>query len=108
MTLALNYSSTNMDNKYQPAYEGAKFDKSGYCLKHPMIRLCKPSTSGESSRRLMPSDTEEAERAKPQIKYVIVRKTCPMCGEHSLRNERKLNKVVSSMILLVMVVANRL
>ena len=54
----------------------------------------------------MPSDTEEAERAKPQFMYVIVRKTCPMCGEHSLRNERKFQKVVSSMSLLMMIVAN--
>lgn len=86
MTLALNHSSANMDNKYQPAYKGAKFDKSGYCIKHPMIRLCKPS-------RLVPSEDEESSRLKPQLGYVVVRKTCPMCGEHSLRNERKFSKV---------------
>jgi hypothetical protein len=54
---------------------------------------------------MMPSDTEEAERAKPWIKYVIVRNTDLMCGEHSLRNDRKFNNVVSSMSLLMMIVA---
>ena len=28
----------------------------------------------------------------PRCKYFIVRKTCHLCGEHALRNERKLNK----------------
>jgi hypothetical protein len=81
-------STTN--KKYQPAYEGARFDRSGYCLKHPMIRLCKlaNSSSGES---LLNADDEMVNR---QTKYVIVRKICPMCGEHSLRNDRKLNKQV--------------
>eukprot|EP00804_Cyclotella_cryptica_P018994 CCRYP_006489-RA/>CCRYP_006489-RA protein AED:0.26 eAED:0.26 QI:46/1/0.5/1/1/0.5/2/0/313 len=80
MTLVLDHSSDNMDNKYRPAFEGAKFDKSGYCIKHPMIRLCKPIAN------------EEAETLKRKLNYVVVRKTCPMCGEHSLRNERKFSK----------------
>lgn len=75
------------NNKYQPAYEGARFDKSGYCLKHPMIRLCKPA-SNPSSQSLLNADNQQA-------KYTIVRKICPMCGEHSLRNDRKFNKQVS-------------
>ncbi|KAL9185200.1 hypothetical protein ACHAXT_002977 [Thalassiosira profunda] len=60
----------------QPAYDGARFDVKGHCLKHPHIRLCKPakSSSGEDT------------------KYVIVRKSCFLCGEHALCNERKLNR----------------
>ena len=67
-------------SKYQPAYEGAKFDSSGYCLKHPMIRLCKPASSLHNV-------------TDAQAMYKIVRKCCPMCGEHSLTNERKLRTV---------------
>ena len=87
-------SSSNCD-KYQPAYKGAKFDKSGYCLKHPMVRLCKPAVNGEAETRSLLSNNKEEEKLKPQFKYKIIRKICPMCGEHSLRNERKINKSVS-------------
>jgi hypothetical protein len=82
---------TSANKKYQPAYEGAKFDKSGYCLKHPMILLCKPTNSGGS-------DTTSSELPLPDRRaaYKIVRKVCPMCGEHSLVNERKF-QVVSPM-----------
>jgi hypothetical protein len=79
---------TNRSSKYRPAYEGAKFDTSGYCLKHPMIRLCKPS--GDDSR-----SSEPLLNVERQSKYKIIRKVCPMCGEHSLRNDRKLNAVVN-------------
>ena len=96
-------------SKYEPAYPGAKFDKSGYCLKHPMVRLCKPSpnsaaknpkllktSSPSNDNSPIASDTssDEEDRVSPQYKYIIIRKICPMCGEHSLRNERKFNKPV--------------
>ena len=73
-------SAKTSTSKYQPAYEGAKFDSSGYCLKHPMIRLCKPASSVDKV-------------TDAQAKYKILRKCCPMCGEHSLTNERKLRTV---------------
>eukprot|EP01082_Thalassiosira_pseudonana_P010053 g8753.t1 g8753 contig34:30329-32345(+) len=110
-------SSIGIDTKYNPAYEGARFDTSGYCLKHPMIRLCKPvapsnnnasTTSSHllSLKKKSPKDesfdespasssngSEEGDdSAMPKFKYIIIRKTCPMCGEHNLRNERKMNK----------------
>eukprot|EP00804_Cyclotella_cryptica_P009007 CCRYP_003110-RA/>CCRYP_003110-RA protein AED:0.09 eAED:0.09 QI:0/0/0/1/1/1/2/0/574 len=91
MMLAIPKPLRNSD-RYQPAYEGAKFDKSGYCLKHPMIRLCTPAGIGEPGSLSLLSNNEEEEKIKPQFKYVIIRKICPMCGEHSLRNERKFNK----------------
>lgn len=77
-------------SKYRPAYDGAKFDLSGYCLKHPMIRLCKPTSNGGSSTSLLNRDSETLDR---QSMYKILRKVCPMCGEHSLRNERKFKPV---------------
>lgn len=86
----LQMSPVTTNKKYQPAYEGARFDLSGYCLKHPMIRLCKPAHAS-SSKSLLNADDEKVER---QAKYVIVRKICPMCGEHSLRNDRKFKKPV--------------
>ena len=82
-----------MDDKYQPAYDGARFDKKGYCLKHSMVRLCKPAPNGSSSKSSLISS--DGDRAAMQTKYIIIRKICPMCGEHSLRNDRKLNKPVS-------------
>ena len=73
-------SAKTSTSKYQLAYEGAKFDSSGYCLKHPMIRLCKPASSVDKV-------------TDAQAKYKILRKCCPMCAEHSLTNERKLRMV---------------
>lgn len=75
-----NGSSVTSD-PHQPAFEGAKFDVSGHCLKHPRIRLCKPKEL-----------TCKKKGDQPELKYVIVRKTCHLCGEHALCNERKLNK----------------
>jgi hypothetical protein len=77
--------------KCQLAYEGARFDLSGYCLKHPTIRLCKPANV-LPSKSLNAANDERVDCS--QAKYVIVRKISPMCGEHSLRNDRKLNKLV--------------
>lgn len=102
MMPSVKNSSSNSD-KYQPAYKGATFDNSGYCLKHPMIRLCKPAPNGNSESRSLLSNNEEGEKLKPQYKFIIIRKICPMCGEHSLRNERKFNKSVSHMTVLVMI-----
>lgn len=67
----------------QPAYDGAKFDVDGRCLKHPHILMCKLKKS--------PKTKEEIQK-RPGCNYVIVRKTCNLCGEHALRNERKINK----------------
>lgn len=61
--------NTDDNQKYQPAFEGAKFDTSGYCLKHPMVRLYRPTSEGEMGD------------------WKTVRKVCHMCGEHSLRKE---------------------
>ena len=74
-----------LKDKLQPAYDGARFDKSGYCLNHPMVRLCKPASSSQS---LLSPDDEQVQR---NGKYIIIRKICYRCGEHSLRNERKLD-----------------
>lgn len=112
-------SSIGIDTKYNPAYEGARFDTSGYCLKHPMIRLCKPAAPSNNNastttshllslKKKSPKDesfdespasssngSEEGDdSAMPKFKYIIIRKTCPMCGEHNLRNERKMNRQV--------------
>ena len=62
------------DKKYQPAFKGAKFDNSGYCLKHPMVRLYQPT----SSRGVTEGDMSD---------WKIIRKVCHMCGEHTLRKE---------------------
>lgn len=64
----------------EPAYEGAKFDFNGYCLNHPNVRMCRPKQTPKKSE-------EPPER--PKITYVIVRKTCHMCGEHALRSRKK-------------------
>ena len=69
----------------QPAYEGAKFDVTGHCVKHPHIRMCKPKETVKQS-------SKKNKGGQPEIKYVIVRKSCHLCGEHGLRNERKFNK----------------
>lgn len=78
----------NNSDPHEPAYEGAKFDVSGHCLKHPHIRMCKPKEILKKSSKKKKDDAFN----QPEYKYVIVRKTCHLCGEHALRNERKLNK----------------
>lgn len=68
-----------------PAYEGAKFDASGHCVKHPHILMCRPKSPKTSSPK-------KNDKTTPATQYVIVRKTCHLCGEHGLRNERKFQK----------------
>ena len=58
-----------------------------------MVRLCKPAPNVSSKQSLI-SNTG-GHQAERQAKYVIIRKICPNCGEHSLRNDRKFNKQVS-------------
>lgn len=92
--------STNplgINNNSEPAYDGAQFDKSGYCLKHPMVRLCKPVQNSSTSQSLLSPDNE---RVQGDIKYAIICKICHMCEEHSLQNERKPNAQVSVWLLL--------
>lgn len=48
-----------------PAYPGARFNSSGFCMNHSNVRLCTVTDEG---------------------KYKILRKTCFKCGSSSLRN----------------------
>lgn len=89
----MSSNHVSLENKFKPAYDGARFDKSGFCLKHPMVRLCKPVTTSSTSQSVLSPHGERVE--EDIIKYVVIRKICHLCGEHSLRNERKLDAKVS-------------
>lgn len=71
----------------EPAYDGAKFDVTGHCLRHPHVRLCRPREVKDRASKPAAGGDEDA-----KLTYRIVRKTCHLCGEHGLRNERKFNK----------------
>lgn len=92
-----------MSSPPKSAYDGAKFDVDGYCLKHPKIRLSKlrekhtsfQRTGSDRSNATAETDSsEESFLQQQQRKYIIVRKVCPKCGEHSLRNERTLDNKI--------------
>ena len=98
----VNKEGNGSSKQQKPAYEGAKFDNKGYCLKHPSIRLCKPSSAlAVASLELLCNKNKNGtnnnnknsnDKQQQHVKYVIIRKTCPNCGEHALWNERKLSK----------------
>ena len=82
----------NEYQKYKPAFKGAKFDVSGYCLKHPMIQLCKHREDGHH-QSLLEESTEEVPPA--ELKYTAVM-TCPLCKNHASTSKPKQLEVVST------------
>ena len=88
----------DLQTERKPAYKGAKFDVSGYCLNHPKIQLCRPSLDlGALTISENKTDIDEGEVSL--LTYSVIRKNCPKCGEHSLLKNRIQPMVRNSRIL---------
>lgn len=57
-----NNANDNSVRGPKPAFNGAKFDKSGYCLKHPSVQLVKPTKDDDG-----------------KLVYQELKVTCPSC-----------------------------
>lgn len=77
----------DLQTQRKPAYKGAKFDTSGYCLNHPKIQLCRPSLDFDGlTISECKADIDEGEVSS--LTYSVIRKICPKCGERNFSNNR--------------------
>eukprot|EP00571_Detonula_confervacea_P007254 CAMPEP_0172330952 /NCGR_PEP_ID=MMETSP1058-20130122/61671_1 /TAXON_ID=83371 /ORGANISM="Detonula confervacea, Strain CCMP 353" /LENGTH=761 /DNA_ID=CAMNT_0013048191 /DNA_START=137 /DNA_END=2422 /DNA_ORIENTATION=- len=71
-------SGGGMNLESPPAFQGAKHDVNGYCVRHSNVRLCQP---------VFAKDGKDGGVAP--IKYKAVRKICPQCGVQFTQNVKK-------------------
>lgn len=86
----------DLQTQRKPAYKGAKFDVSGYCLNHPKIQLCKP-TLDFGALTISDRRPDSGEGKASSLTYSVIRKICPKCGTRDLAKNRDGHTAVSGL-----------